>query len=224
MTVSITCKVCLITIKVPNYRTKMCEICSRNKRLLRCKTYKESNKEQVQEYNKKWKSKNKETVSEYNRQYAIDNHDCIRKRKTLNERHRRHTDPVYKLQILTRNRFRKFYIGDHTSNDCVGISFDEFVKWIESQFTGDMNWGNHGTLWHIDHVVPCHSFNFELEQDRNTCFHWSNTRPLLAKINIKRMKCSIYELLCQEIRVKFYNPYTNFEPLVTKFVEKSSNG
>lgn len=202
----------------------MCPECARNKQLSRCKHYKANNKEKVAEYNKQWKSNHREEVAEYNKKYAIENHTTIRVRKTAREKVRRHTEPAYKAAIVVRNRFRKFYTGTDTSNKCVGIPIDEFIDWLEFQFSGDMDWSNHGTLWHIDHVVPCVWFDFEIEAERRACFHWSNMRPLLATKNMGRKGCSRQELLFQEIRAKNFKPGTNFEPLTTKLQEKSCGG
>lgn len=224
MTVFINCIECGKKVEVPNFRTKMCSDCSRNKRLLGYKKYKIANKEKIVEYNKQWKSENKENVSAYNKKYAKENRETIQKRNTQREKVKRHTDSKYKMQIVIRNRFRKFYTGERKRHECVGIPIEKFINWIEIQFTGDMNWTNHGTLWHIDHVVPCIWFDFEIESDRKICFHWSNMRPLLAKRNMSRKGCSISELLLQEIRAKNFLPDTNFKPLTTKLFEKLNSG
>jgi hypothetical protein len=33
-------------------------------------------------------------------------------------------------------------------------SKDEFRKHIESQFTSEFNWNNHGKVWEVDHLIP----------------------------------------------------------------------
>ena len=54
-----------------------------------------------------------------------------------------------------------------------------FLKlWLEFQFDENMNWGNYGTYYHIDHVKPCSLFNIEDDNDRQLMNHWSNLRPL----------------------------------------------
>jgi len=56
---------------------------------------------------------------------------------------------------------------------------------MKAQFTGNMNWDNHGTLWHIDHVLPLRYDNPTDEEiiDR---LHWTNTQPMLASENMSK--------------------------------------
>lgn len=60
-------------------------------------------------------------------------------------------------------------------------------KWFEFNFAlypeYGMTWDNYGTVWHIDHVVPCSYYNMELENDVLICFNWKNLAPLPARIN-----------------------------------------
>ena len=88
-----------------------------------------------------------------------------------------------------------------------------------------MNWDNHGEKWHIDHVVPCAWFDLTDLDERVTCFHWSNMRPLTSEKNLSRGDtCSLKELLNQEIKAKAYNKSVNFKPLITKLTEKFVSG
>ncbi len=51
-----------------------------------------------------------------------------------------------------------------------------------------MNWENYGKFgWHIDHIIPCDSFDLTKEEEQRRCFHYSNLQPLWAttKIAIK---------------------------------------
>jgi hypothetical protein len=67
----------------------------------------------------------------------------------------------------------------------IGCSRLQFIQHIERQFSGRMSWDNYGR-WHIDHIVPCAKFNLTSQEDRLTCFHWTNLRPMWAKANIKK--------------------------------------
>jgi hypothetical protein len=48
-----------------------------------------------------------------------------------------------------------------------------------------MTWENHGKFgWHIDHIIPCASFDLtDLEQQKK-CFHYTNFQPLWWRENI----------------------------------------
>lgn len=60
-----------------------------------------------------------------------------------------------------------------------------FKKYIESKFSGDMNWENvlNGKI-HIDHIIPCSSFNLEDKDEQSKCFHYTNLQPLWALDNL----------------------------------------
>ena len=228
--VIITCTKCNINIEMPNKRFKMCEDCSRQKRLDRCKTYKLNNKEHVQEYNKEWKSENKEQIKIYNKEYNIENRDIIQIRQNKQHRERRKTDIGYKMCNIITSRLKKLsniYISKISDIEkLIVISLVDYIKWIESNFMSEMNWNNHGEYWHIDHVIPCKWFDLSSNtEDRMYCFHWSNTRPLEAVKNMSRKNnCSIKELLNQEISAKYFDNSVNLKPLVTKLLMKIDSG
>ena len=95
------------------------------------------------------------------------------------------------------------------------------------------SWNNHGTTWHIDHVLLCHLFDHNDPKDREICFNWKNTRPLPVKTNLARKQLDSQDLLCHEIKLHYfeknnmegYNHITyDFAYLTTKLLEKSCSG
>lgn len=71
--------------------------------------------------------------------------------------------------------------------DIVSCTPRQLVSHLEAQFTSDMNWSNYGTLWHIDHIIPCAAFDWSRPKHLEWCWHHKNLRPLLASDNI--LKC-----------------------------------
>ena len=71
-------------------------------------------------------------------------------------------------------------------NDIVGIDISELIKYLESKFTPEMNWNNHGTYWHIDHIIPLSSAKTVFEV--YALCHYSNLQPLEAIENLKKGK------------------------------------
>jgi len=67
--------------------------------------------------------------------------------------------------------------GSKSAAELLGISNDDFIKYIESKFTRGMNWGNKN-LWHIDHIKPCSKFDLSNESELKQCFHYTNMQPI----------------------------------------------
>jgi 5-methylcytosine-specific restriction endonuclease McrA len=67
----------------------------------------------------------------------------------------------------------------------LGYTSADLRKHLEGQFTDNMNWENHGTLWEIDHIVPLARFriiNIDCD-DFKAAWALSNLRPLLKHMN-----------------------------------------
>jgi hypothetical protein len=66
----------------------------------------------------------------------------------------------------------------------IGCTLDELIFHLESQFKENMNWENYGMYgWHIDHIVPCSSFDLTIEENQRICFHYLNLQPLWRNEN-----------------------------------------
>jgi hypothetical protein len=139
------------------------------------------------------------------------------------------------MSLVLRNRFRKFYKGIKSDSmlKLIGCSYENYVKWIEYNFSKEMSWENHGSIWHIDHVLLCHLFDHTCHDDIKICFNWKNTRPLLAKDNLARKKIDNKDLLNHEIRLKYFEKKNqdeynhidiDFAYLATKLTKKFDSG
>ena len=69
----------------------------------------------------------------------------------------------------------------------IGCNISEFIKHIENQFVDNMSWDNYGK-WHIDHIIPCYTFDLTKPEEQERCFHYSNQRPLWAVDNLSRQR------------------------------------
>lgn len=75
------------------------------------------------------------------------------------------------------------------SFDLIGYSLDELMSHLESKFEPWMSWDNYGFYgWHIDHIRPLSSFNYETPDCPEFKLAWalSNLRPLAASENIAK--------------------------------------
>jgi hypothetical protein len=59
------------------------------------------------------------------------------------------------------------------------------MEFLEKKFLPGMNWENYGE-WHIDHIVPCSSFDLSKSEQQKICFNYSNLQPLWAADNIRK--------------------------------------
>lgn len=71
--------------------------------------------------------------------------------------------------------------------ELLGCTIDEFKSHFESLFTEGMSWDKYmeGGI-HIDHKIPCISFDLTKEEEQKKCFHYTNLQPLWAIDNLKK--------------------------------------
>jgi len=69
----------------------------------------------------------------------------------------------------------------------VGYSLEELHRHIELQFLPGMTWANM-SAWHVDHVLPLASFNYESASDPEFRAAWAltNLRPLWSVENLQK--------------------------------------
>lgn len=68
----------------------------------------------------------------------------------------------------------------------IGCSMEYLREYLESKFQRGMTWENHGSGWHIDHIVPCAAFDFTQPDQILQCFHYTNLQPLWAHENLSK--------------------------------------
>lgn len=137
---------------------------------------------------KAWRAANKRHLSLQNSRWHRLNREKIRKRKRLESASRR-LRPSERIAGNIRRRINKV-IHQKSSGGrleaLLGCSPMEFCAFIERQFIVGMGWHNYGRAWHIDHRLPCSSFDLTDEAQQKRCFHFSNMRPLWAKTNMRK--------------------------------------
>lgn len=80
--------------------------------------------------------------------------------------------------------------GGRSWEAILGYSSDDLRAHLERQFAKGMSWDNYGE-WHVDHIVPVASFEFDSADhpDFAACWSLTNLQPLWARDNIaKRAK------------------------------------
>jgi hypothetical protein len=128
--------------------------------------------------NKIWHDKKERTKSYYQKYY----HNDINKKIRMIYRNR--LKKVLKTQ-LTRKKGK--YKSVAKTEELLGCTLEFFVQYIESQFTPEMTWENHGhTTWHIDHIIPISTFDLTDEEQLKKACHYTNMRPLKASENFQK--------------------------------------
>jgi hypothetical protein len=152
------------------------------------KAYHKQNREKIKAYRKQ----NAEKIKEYRKAYHKQNRD----KKRIYKRNRHKTDINFKLRGNLRSGIRRVLKGKSKSKktmDLIGCSADFLKKHLENQFQPGMSWNNYGNpngdhseCWHIDHILPCASFDLSDPKQQQKCFHYSNLQPLWAKDNMSK--------------------------------------
>lgn len=187
-----------------------CRNCQRDSK----KQWSIKNKEWIREYAKNPENRNR-TRKIYKERYKNDavfrerelEKNRLRRRlepakikQRANEKFRRETNINYKLGHNLRARIgieiRKLKNRLNIEvNKCaktielLGCSIFELKTYIESKFLPGMTWDNHGfgdDKWHIDHILPCASFDLTQESEQRKCFHYTNLQPLWQFDNLSK--------------------------------------
>jgi len=109
--------------------------------------------------------------------------------------------------VLNRNHAFK------TSNtrEYLGCEVDQYIKWL-SYCNPNYDIENHGTVWHIDHVIPLSRFDLTNFEQCKIAFNWRNTMPLLATDNLKKSNKILYSNISEQIeKLTKYHELTNTE-------------
>jgi len=162
----------------------------RKKRLINSKKYYENNKDKVKEYQKKHYELNKEKYIKKTKDWTVNNRE--RKNKSTSERNkiRKKEDILFKLKTKLRT---DIYISlkrrkkSKTLEQIIGLSLEDYKKYIETQFEDWMTWENWAQYtWHIDHIIPLSSA--KTEEEVYLLWNYTNLRPLSAQENLKKGK------------------------------------
>ena len=195
------CKDCNIELSISEfykngkfYKTS-CKSCDKKKSA----KYKLNNLEKVRENYREYARKNKKKREDYAVQYYKLNRDEIltkqkkywskqenKERKALRKREQWQNDENLKISSNCRGRIYRALKGQKKSKSTeklVGCSFIELKKYLENKFLDGMTWTNYGE-WHIDHILPCASFDLTKVKEQEKCFHYTNLQPLWGIDNL----------------------------------------
>ena len=163
----------------------------------RMKTRYEENKEQIKERVRNHWRENADTINEKRRQRYDNDPEYHQKRldecsksnaKCRSERRkkaRENKEPSYYVQLCRRRMWHAFN-GRAAKSDktikllgCDGHFLKEYLEKTKVE-------GKDYSNAHIDHIIPCASFDLTDEEQQRKCFHYTNLQLLPAIENIKK--------------------------------------
>jgi hypothetical protein len=156
------------------------------------KRYYKNNRDKRLKYFSEWQKENREHLNTYHQTWRDKNIDKHREYKRKYEKHRKDTDPIYKLisnfrtaiyQVLKESNVEK---NKHYF-DVLQYTPEELIVHLELQFKDSMNWDNYG-FWHVDHKLAITHFNIQEMGDEEFMKCWSleNLQPMWAEENIRK--------------------------------------
>lgn len=137
-------------------------------------------------------------------------------------KHKRASDPFYKLKVSIRGRIKAGFTSmivkgafkSKKTEEILGCTFEEFKHHIESQFLNWMNWDNHGDCeeniyncsWDLDHIIPI--TYAKTQEDLILLNHWSNFQPLCSRVNRFDKKAKIIPCSNIVLNITINNDYS----------------
>jgi hypothetical protein len=179
-----------INREVINNKQKEHYYLNREERLSVQKLYRQDNREKIRGADRSRYQSRREKVLDYQKRYYQENKDKVKARCCDYILNRLKTDNIFRMTSNLRSRVRRAIIGfkkTGTTMDLIGCTAEQARAHIEAQFTDGMSWENYGYYgWHIDHIIPCASFDLSDPEQQRQCFHYTNLQPLWAEDNFSK--------------------------------------
>lgn len=163
------CKKCLMDYRKLEYVKQMKKIYNNE--------YQIKNREQIYKKHKEWLKRNPQYREKHNKY-------C---RKWAKEKRR--IDYQYKIKTNMRSRMYcalKRNAKSASTNELLGCTIPFLKSYLEEQFEPEMSWKNYGSYWHVDHIIPCSSWDLTKISEQFMCFNYRNLQPMEGKENIKK--------------------------------------
>ena len=82
----------------------------------------------------------------------------------------------------------------------LNCSIPWLIEWLSFCFDSSMTLDNHGSHWHIDHVIPVNKFDLTDPIQVEFCFSWFNLSPLKGSENMSKHDKIDIEQIQQHIK------------------------
>ena len=172
----------------------------KEKEMKSAKIYQEKHKEELKQYRINNKEKTSKYKLKYDKEHQKENYLYrINRKEVRNETLRKYMkNPINRIARNLRIRLWSLLKNKNKSKSTmklVGCSLEFLKQHLEKQFKKGMDWNNYGKYgWHVDHIRQCAGFDLSEAKQIQSCFHYTNLRPLWAKENLSRPR--IKKLIC----------------------------
>lgn len=157
----------------------------REKLIADMKQYKIDHKKEIQSYNKKYREENSEKIKHQTKLYRELHPEKVKIwKRRYKEKYRIFESLRERIRGLLRNQNVK---KRYKTLELVGCDLKTLKNHLENKFVDGMSWENYGRYgWHIDHIIPCSSFDMRDVENQKKCCHYTNLQPLWWRDNIKK--------------------------------------
>lgn len=149
-----------------------------------------------------WGKYAKDWMSEYDTKFfdwsCIATHEIAKKKSRKYQSMRHHTSPKnsnFRLKKTARSRIYNAIkrLGQvqkprirYRTEKMIGCTIEQLRSHLESRFKRGMTWDNHGSHWHIDHIIPMAHFDLTDESQLLAASHYTNMQPMWAVENLAK--------------------------------------
>lgn len=125
--------------------------------------------EYMKDYLRQYYQENKQELSRQNREWAKNNRERSNLAKKRYDEKRCAIDLSYRMAKRLRCRMGKALKGKGVKSghtlELLGCTTEELRTHLQSRFVMGMTWDNYGKDWHIDHIIPCASFDLSKPEE-----------------------------------------------------------
>ena len=133
--------------------------------------YYQANKERILKKTNQWKKDNPAKFAAHRRKYL-------------------RNSPRARIANNSRDRIRRMIgaqgKGRGRSHRLIGCNADTLCLILESKFELGMTWGNYGSAWHVDHIIPLAAYDLTDPEQQREAFHYTNLQPMWAHENMAK--------------------------------------
>ena len=142
---------------------------------------------------------------ERNAEKRKENYEKNKAKRNANYVQRYHSDPLFKLKRVCKERIRTAFKSKNMQKSNKTIEYLNcpipwLMAWFEYNFTPEMAFNNHGTYWHMDHVIPVNLFDLTDPEQVILCFSWFNLSPLQANENMVKHDSIIVQQIQRHVQ------------------------